>query len=389
MTIDVAAARNFSQAILQKYDNEFRTDALKSEEDEQEDVDTLAQKTQEYNKIESMTEWYTTVNAFRSYSQKSLSKPKYQEAKILESSAMQFSALDRLNVIKDENEVEPYLLTEGVRGSPLLDKVSPYLPIPFFYFSSPKSELDSLIFQRAFCALSDLERDKIVQEMQQACHNLEPHFFNSQQRIYRLQEVATWVFRNSFAKGIVSTALIAAPTVVILFVITPKIYAVFTKVLTDKWEAIVSQHPYESVVLKLNALYHQARDFNNFTTKTAFRAQAASFVLPQLIAMTSHVSSYAPSVLMKVYYVVYPKLFFGLCANKFVRSFLLKPSLVAFKIFNGTEYKTVQALKERFKNDSIACANALKAHSLWMYLQKRGTPEPTLNLLGYFPTPAA
>lgn len=394
MSLNLDAGRNFSKAILQCYDQKFTTplfEEIKLEQDKEGHVDPLAEKTQEYNRVGNMADWYQTARVFESITNNDISTPEKLKQRVLETSALQFSALDRLTAIKDNswdrNEEDPYMLIELVRNPAFL-QFSSFLPLPVSSFSSPKSELDSLIFEKAYCALPDRERAQVVQSMEQACQNLDPHFFNSQHRIYRIQGIATSVFRNSLFKGLVCTGLIAGSIILILFVVTPKIQAVFTKALADQWEIIVAQKP-NKLVFWLNSVYHQAQVFNEFTTKPAWRAQVTPFILPKLISMTNILSSYAPRILTKVYYVVYPKVFFGMCANKFIASFLLRPSLVAFKILNGTEYKTVRALEERFKNDPLARANALKAHALWMHLQKRGTPEATLGLLGYFSTPAA
>jgi hypothetical protein len=394
MSLNLDAARNFSQTILQHYDQKFTTPPLEEQEleqDEESNVDPLAEKTQEYNRVGNMTDWYQTAHVFEPITNNDISTPEELKQRVLEASGLQFSALDRLTAIKDNswdrNEEDPYMLTELVRNPAFL-QFSSFLPLPVLSFSSPKSELDSLIFEKAYCALPDRERAQVVQSMEQACQNLDPHFFNSQHRIYRIQGIATSVFRNSLFKGLVCTGLIAGSIILILFVVTPKLQAVFTKALADQWEVIVAQKP-NKLVIWLNNVYHQAQAFNEFTTKPAWRAHATSYVAPRIIPLTKRISSYAPPALTIAYYSVYPKTFFNMCANLFISYFLLKPSLVAFKILNGTEYKTVQALKEKFKKDPLACANALKAHALWMHLQKRGTPEATLGLLGYFSTPAA
>lgn len=393
MTLNAIAASNFYKAILQQYDKSFETPAIidKEESDQEREVDPLAEKTQEYNQAETMMDWYKTVHAFKPYAQKNLSDPQNRQNKILKTTAMQFSAMDRLNAIKDDTwyrtEKESYMLTDLVRSFPEIQQYSGFLPLPVLSFSSPKSELDSLIFERVYCD-DKTDRAQILRYMEQACKDLDPHFFNSQQRIYRIQGIVTFIFRNSFVKGLVSTGLIAGTIVVILFVITPRIHAAVTKTLTHQWQGIVEQNPNVSIISGLNTVYHQLRALNNFTTKTTVRSQLTSGVL-SLIPSSSRISPHAPVVLRTVSEIVSPIRAFNRWANEFFRAYLLQPSLVAFKILNGTEYRTVQALQEKFKKGSPACAEALQAHALWMHLQKRGTPEATLSLLGYFSTPAA
>lgn len=385
-TINSTAASNFFNHITQQYDKlcpkQSRHDLITadSDGDEAEDLpepeDPFLQQTQEYNQTSDMTSWYQAFDAITPLTQNHF-HPVLRTQSDLEITALHYSALEHLKVL---NEESTYIIPSIAENYPPIRSL--------ISISNPKSELDSWIFRKAYCAVSDAERDQIIELMQKACVNLDPNFFNTDHLIYRIQGVVAFVLSNSMVRQVMCGIVIIAP-IVLVFYVTHRIYTAFINALTPQWETIVKQNPDDRLISGLNVGYHKLKDFNDFTTKTALRSQASSYVLPKIIGLSASISSYFPPVLTTAYWIVYPKTGFNWCANKFITSYLLKPSLVAFKIFNGTEYQTVQALKERFKSNPVHCEKAMKAYALWMHLQRKGTPEDTLTLMGYLPAPAA
>lgn len=377
-TINPTAASNFFYHITQKYDELFPqlplTDLMTADSDGDQAEDPLLQKTQEYNQAPNMTRWYQNIDALTPLNPNHF-LPALRTQRELESTALHYSALDHLKVLNEESYILPSI-------------VEIYPPArSFISISNPKSELDSLIFRKVYCAVSDEARNQIIELMEAACKNLDPKFFNTEHLIYRVQGAVAFLFSNLMIRQIVCGALIIAP-IALIFYATNRIYTAFINALPPQWEAVVKQKPDYRLVSGLNIVYHKLKAFNDYTTGTGLRSWVSGQVLSRIIGHSAKISSYFPPVLTTAYWIVYPKTGFNWFAMRLIKSNILKPALVAFKIFNGTEYQTVQVLKERFKTDSIHREKALKAHALWMHLQQKGTPEECLTLMGYLAAPS-
>ncbi len=385
-TISMTAASNFFNHITQQYDTLFprqpRHDLITpdSDDDAAEDLpepeDPFLQKTQEYNQTSDMTSWYKAVDAITPLTQNQF-HPVLQGQSNLEITALHYSALDHLKVL---NEESTYIIPSIAENYPPIRSL--------ISISNPKSELDSWIFRKAYCAVSDAERDQIIELMQKACVNLDLNFFNTDHLIYRIQGVVAFILSNSMIRQVMCGIVIIAP-IALVFYVTHRIYTAFINALTPQWEAVVKQKPDYRLVSGLNSVYHKLKTFNNYTTGTGLRSWVSGQVLSSIIGHSAKISSYFPPVLTTAYWIVYPKTGFNWFAMRLIKSNILKPALVAFKIFNGTEYQTVQALKERFKSNQDHCEKAMKAHALWMHLQRKGTPEECLTLMGYLAAPSA
>jgi hypothetical protein len=377
-TINSTAANNFCNHITQQYDRLFPAqlaiDSMTADEDQSEDP--ILQKAQEYRRMSDMTSWYQAVDALPSLHRNHFFSGA-REQRNLEISALQFSALERLKALNVEST---YLI-------PFIAKIFPPAG-SFISISNPKSELDSLIFREVFRQASHEELNRILELMEATCQNLDPKFFNTDHLIYRIQEVGAFVLGHSIIRQVACGILIIAP-IVGVFYVTNRIYTAFIKALTARWETVVNQNPDGQLVSGVNIVYRKLKAFNDFTTKTELSSMISGQALPRIIGYSAALSGYFPPMLTTAYWIVYPKTGFNWCAMRFITSNMLKPALVALKIFNGTEHQTIQVLKERFKKDPVNCEKALKAHALWMHLQRKGTPEECLTLMGYLPAPAA
>jgi hypothetical protein len=379
-TINPTAASNFFYHITEQYDVLFPqlplTDLMTTHSEGNEAADPLLQKKQEYNQALNMTQWYQKINALTPLNRNDVLDPELRTQRDLESTALHYSALDHLKVLNEES----YILPSIAEFYPPAQSV--------ISISNPKSELDSLIFRKVYCGTSDQQRERIIGLMQEACKNLDPKFFNTDHLIYRVQGAVAFLFSNLMIRQIVCGAVILAP-IALVFYARQRIYTAFINAMAQQWETVVKQNPDVQLVSRLNIGYRKLKEFNNFTTKTNFISWVNSQAWSSVTRYSAKISTYFPPVLTAASWIVYPKTGFNWCALRFTKSYMVKPALVAFKVFNGTEYRTIEALKERFKTDSIHCEKAVQAHALWMHLQKKGTPEECLTLMGFFAAPSA
>jgi len=381
-TFNSVAASQFFNQITEQYDARYPKGLIPAFMD----PDSLRQKANEYNQTENMTQWYQTINNLRPLNHHHLSNPQTKERRRIEISAVHFSAMKHLTALDPEST---YLLPK------LADHIDEFEPgqagnslRSFIAISNPKSELDTLVFRKVVCSVSSAKLGEILGEMETACTQLGITSFWMDHWIYALQGGVAFVCPYLKIRQIFCAAVILTP-IFFVYNLTHRIYLVVMHALDAQWKAVVNQYPDVSAISRLNTIYHKLKVINNWTTSSLWKVQVIGFVFSQVKPSTAALSRFFPPLLDTAYYIIYPKTIFTQCANRFMQAYMLKPALVAFKIFNGTEYQTVQALKERFKDDPVYYERALNAHALWMRLQQIATPEECLAVMGLSTAPAA
>lgn len=376
----------------------------------------LFEKTNEYNGCQDMASWYTETDPLSPLRDAiyvgGVLDPERISQRRLESDATEYSALCHLTAIGQQVEgVIPLALGKAVimASNPPPPKLNSEesdseetseqmdVPLqwakgimfkalipPIFNIISPKSQLDNLVFEKAYCNATLEERIELIKRMDAACKDLN---LNRDRLLYKIQGIFAYVFDSPLSKGILFIGF--------TYVVMTSYSAIVLRVIDCFWVVIIPQctafidlqAPLQ-VGQACHTLLNTAVAINTFRTTADLVHWAASnaigFGTSYAIYYTAPVLPILAKGIKVCNYIVLPRNLIWAYARQYIH----RLELLAHKVLSGVEYKTRWAIQEKFVKDPVACEQGLKAHALFLRIMQKGTPEDALMLSGWLPIPS-